>query len=90
MKSSGADISERLVAVARQRTGAEGITNARFLVADVQTAVVDGDPSDVAISQFGVMFFDESVAGATTCTVVSVGIAGWHDPLGALAGDIRD
>ncbi len=78
------------MAVARQRTGAEGITNARFLVADVQTAVVDGDPSDVAISQFGVMFFDESVAGATTCTVVSVGIAGWHDPLGALAGDIRD
>ena len=58
----GADISERLVAVARQRTGAESVTNARFLVADVQTAVVDGSPFDVAISQFGVMFFDESVA----------------------------
>ena len=57
----GADISERLMAVARRRTSAESVTNARFLMADVQTAVVDGGPFDVAISQFGVMFFDEEM-----------------------------
>jgi SAM-dependent methyltransferase len=57
----GADISEPLVALARQRATADGITNARFVVADVQTAVLDGRPFDAAMSQFGVMFFDESV-----------------------------
>ena len=57
----GADISEPLVALARQRAGTEKVTNARFVVADVQTAVVEGGPFDAAISQFGVMFFDESV-----------------------------
>ena len=57
----GADISEPLVALARQRAGPEKVTNARFVVADVQTAVVEGGPFDAAISQFGVMFFDESV-----------------------------
>jgi SAM-dependent methyltransferase len=57
----GADISEPLVASARQRAADDGIANARFVVADVQTAAVDGGPFDAAISQFGVMFFDESV-----------------------------
>ncbi len=57
----GADISLPLVALARQRAAAGGVTNARFVVADVQTAVLEGAPFDVALSQFGVMFFDESV-----------------------------
>jgi SAM-dependent methyltransferase len=57
----GADISEALVAAARQRAGDGGVANARFQVADMQTAVLDGGRFDVAISQFGVMFFDESV-----------------------------
>jgi len=57
----GADISLPLVALARQRAAAGGVTNARFVVADVQTATLDDGPFDAAISQFGVMFFDESV-----------------------------
>ena len=60
-ESLGADISEALVAVARRRAGTDRVTNARFVVADVQTAVLEGGPFDAAISQFGVMFFDESV-----------------------------
>ncbi len=57
----GADISEPLVALARQRADAAGAANAHFVVADVQTAPLGGGPFDVAMSQFGVMFFDESV-----------------------------
>ena len=58
----GADISEPLVTLARQRAAADGAPNARFVVADVQTAALDGAPFDAATSQFGVMFFDESVS----------------------------
>jgi SAM-dependent methyltransferase len=57
----GADISQSLVTLARQRAAADSVTNARFVVADVQTAALDGGPFDVAVSQFGVMFFDDSV-----------------------------
>jgi SAM-dependent methyltransferase len=58
----GADISAPLVELARERAANAGVSNARFMVADVQTASLDGAPFDAAISQFGVMFFDESVA----------------------------
>ena len=58
----GADISEPLVTLARQRAAADGVPNARFVVADVQTAALDGRPFHAATSQFGVMFFDESVS----------------------------
>ena len=57
----GADISEPLVTLAGQRAAADGVTNASFVVADVQTATLPGAPFDAAMSQFGVMFFDESV-----------------------------
>jgi SAM-dependent methyltransferase len=57
----GADISEPLVALARQRAAGDGIANARFVVADMQTTRLDEAPFDAAMSQLGVMFFDESV-----------------------------
>jgi SAM-dependent methyltransferase len=57
----GADISAPLAGLARQRAERAGVANARFAVADMQTARLDEAPFDVAISQFGVMFFDESV-----------------------------
>lgn len=57
----GADISEPLISLARQRAEIAGVTNARFTVADVQVADLEGAPFDAAISQFGVMFFDETV-----------------------------
>jgi len=57
----GADISEPLLALARQRAAGEGLANARFVVADAQTATLDETSFDAAMSQFGVMFFDECV-----------------------------
>jgi len=58
----GADVSVALTDLARRRAEAEQVGNARFLVADVQVERVEGGLFDVAMSQFGVMFFDEPVA----------------------------
>lgn len=59
---TAADISAPLLALARQRAGEAGLTNMTFLVADAQTDSL-GDPGyDAATSQFGVMFFDESIS----------------------------
>jgi SAM-dependent methyltransferase len=58
----GADISGPLVALAVRRADAAGAVDVRFQVVDVQTAQVPGGPFDVAISQFGVMFFEDPVA----------------------------
>jgi len=55
----GADISAPLVELARRRTAASGAKNLSFQLKDVQQERVDGAPFDVAMSQFGVMFFDE-------------------------------
>jgi SAM-dependent methyltransferase len=55
----GADLSGALTDLARQRATAAGLTNVRFVLADVQTDHIDGAPFHAAISQFGVMFFDE-------------------------------
>lgn len=55
----GADLSAPLVALARQRAAISGAANISFQVRDVQQDRVDGGPFDVAMSQFGVMFFDE-------------------------------
>ena len=58
----GADISEPLIELARARGEAQAATNVSFVVADVQQETVPGGPFDVAISRFGVMFFDEPEA----------------------------
>jgi SAM-dependent methyltransferase len=81
----GADISAPLVQLARQRGAAQGATNVSFAVADVQQETVPGGPFDAAISQFGVMFFDEpEVAFANIRRqLVSGGrlaFACWSDP----------
>jgi SAM-dependent methyltransferase len=57
----GADISVPLVGFAAQRARDRGAANVRFVVADVQREGIDGAPFTAAISQFGVMFFDEPV-----------------------------
>jgi SAM-dependent methyltransferase len=49
------------VTLARQRAAAGGISNARFLVTDAQQMDLGEAPFDTAVSQFGVMFFDETV-----------------------------
>ena len=61
----GADISTVLIDLARQRAVDQGAANVSFEVADVQHDTIAGMPFDVAISQFGVMFFDEPVTAFT-------------------------
>jgi SAM-dependent methyltransferase len=58
----GADLSAPLNQLARRRAEEAGADNVRFVVADVQTDTVAGGPFDVALSQFGVMFFDDPTA----------------------------
>jgi len=57
----GADVSAPLNRLARQRAEAAGVGNVEFQVVDVQVDPVEGAPFGVAMSQFGVMFFDEPV-----------------------------
>ena len=58
-RAVGADISIPLVELARHRVADSGLKNVSFEVKDVQQDRIDGGPFDVAMSQFGVMFFDE-------------------------------
>jgi SAM-dependent methyltransferase len=55
----GADISAPLIKLASGRGEAQAASNVSFVVADVQQETVPGGPFDAAISQFGVMFFEE-------------------------------
>jgi SAM-dependent methyltransferase len=60
----GVDISQPMIAVARDRAELEGST-ARFVAADVQTHAFEPARFDLVISRFGVMFFDDPVAAFT-------------------------
>jgi SAM-dependent methyltransferase len=62
---TGADLSAPLLALAERRARDAGAGNVEFHELDMQTASVPGAPYDVAISQFGVMFFDEPVTAFT-------------------------
>ncbi len=57
----GADLSAPITRLAEQRKHDAGATNVSFVVVDMQTDDIDGVTFDVAMSQFGVMFFDEPV-----------------------------
>jgi SAM-dependent methyltransferase len=70
----GADISERLVELARDRAGDAGCENATFTLADAQVDTLSSEPFDAVASQFGVMFFDEpTVAFANLARHVTPG-----------------
>ncbi len=58
----GVDLSAPLLELARTRTEAAGATTASFVQVDVQTGSLGATPFDLAVSQFGVMFFDEPTA----------------------------
>jgi SAM-dependent methyltransferase len=58
----GIDFSEPLVELARERASQAGVAGLEFLVRDVQTDGLGPEPFDVAVSQLGVMFFDEPLA----------------------------
>jgi SAM-dependent methyltransferase len=57
----GIDISAPLVELARQRAAHAGV-NASFLLADAQTHEFEESRFDLAVSRFGVMFFEDPVA----------------------------
>jgi SAM-dependent methyltransferase len=59
----GADISEALLASARERAAGDGPVT--FQLADMQVGQVGGVEFDAAMSQLGVMFFDEPVVAFT-------------------------
>ena len=70
----GADISRDFVELARARAAAQGALNVRFVLADAQTDVIDDGPFGAAMSQFGVMFFDDPLlAFANIRALVSAG-----------------
>ena len=56
----GIDISEPMIALARERAAAVS-TPPRFLCADAQTHAFDNASFDMVVSRFGVMFFDDPV-----------------------------
>jgi SAM-dependent methyltransferase len=58
----GYDISAPLVELARERAREAGAANVEFVVTDVQTEGLGPEPFDLAVSQLGVMFFDEPLA----------------------------
>jgi SAM-dependent methyltransferase len=58
---TGADLSEPMLSLARGRAHEAGSRNVAFEHVDVQVDVVPGAPFEIALSQFGVMFFDEPV-----------------------------
>jgi SAM-dependent methyltransferase len=58
----GVDLSEPMLAVARDRARSAGLDNAQFRVADAQSQAFEAHAVDIAISRFGVMFFDNPVA----------------------------
>ena len=58
----GVDLSEPMLAVARDRARRDGLDNVQFQAADAQSHAFGAHALDVAMSRFGVMFFDDPVA----------------------------
>ncbi|HEX2192532.1 MAG TPA: class I SAM-dependent methyltransferase [Acidimicrobiales bacterium] len=58
----GVDLAAPMIARARELAAAQGVANASFLQADAQVHPFDAESFDVAISNFGAMFFADPVA----------------------------
>jgi SAM-dependent methyltransferase len=58
----GFDLSAPLLKLAQSRAAEAGVANVEFVVRDVQTGGLGPEPFDLAVSQLGVMFFDEPLA----------------------------
>jgi len=61
-RAHGIDLSATMLDIARQRSAAEGLSNATFAVADAQNHVFTEAAFDLCISRFGVMFFGDPAA----------------------------
>jgi len=62
---TGIDLSGPLLAEARRRSAAAGLTNTTFLQGDAQVHPFEPASFDVAVSRFGAMFFGDPVAAFT-------------------------
>lgn len=62
---TGFDLSAGFVRMATERAAAADAGNARFVHGDAQLDDIPGAPFDAAMSQFGVMFFEDPVAAFT-------------------------
>jgi SAM-dependent methyltransferase len=60
--ATGVDLSTRMLDQARRRAAADGLTNVKFVQADVQVADLGEARYDRVISRNGVMFFGDPVA----------------------------
>lgn len=81
----GADISAPLVAAAKARAAAEGVTQASFVEADAQTHLFERGAFDAVISRFGVMFFDDPAAAfsnirAAAAPGARLAFVAWRSP----------
>ncbi len=61
----GLDLSTRMLQLARERSAEEGLDNVTFVRGDAQVFPFAPGASDVAMSSFGAMFFDDPVAAFT-------------------------
>ena len=61
----GVDLSSRMLDEARRRSADEGLTNVEYLQADAQVHQFEPEVHDLAISSFGVMFFNDPLAAFT-------------------------
>ena len=59
---TGFDLSEGLVELARDRAKEASLANVQFAAGDAQVDAFPGAPFDAAMSQFGVMFFEDPTA----------------------------
>lgn len=59
---TGQDVAARLLALARTRAEAAGLSNVSLVEGDAQTDRAPGGPFDAMISRFGVMFFADPAA----------------------------
>ena len=60
--ATGIDISELLLALARRRAADAGLANVRHVAADAESHAFEPHAADLAMSRFGVMFFNGPVA----------------------------
>ncbi|HEX4705610.1 MAG TPA: methyltransferase domain-containing protein [Pseudonocardiaceae bacterium] len=61
----GVDLSERMLARARELSDAEGLHNVEYLRADAQVHEFPSARFDVCVSRFGSMFFDDPLGAFT-------------------------
>ncbi len=64
-RARGVDISQPMLARARERAAEAGLANVRFDAADAQTHAFEPRSTDVVFSRFGVMFFADPTAAFT-------------------------